>query len=44
MFLVQPTMSDTLALTQAMIARPSVSPVDGGCQELMIARREPLGF
>ena len=37
-------MSDTLDLTKAMIARPSVSPADGGCQELMIGRLEPLGF
>jgi succinyl-diaminopimelate desuccinylase len=37
-------MSDTLDLTKAMIARPSVSPTDGGCQELMIERLEPLGF
>jgi len=37
-------MSDTLDLTRAMIARPSVSPADGGCQELMIERLERLGF
>jgi len=37
-------MSRTLELTQAMIARPSVSPTDGGCQDLMIERLEPLGF
>ena len=37
-------MSDTLDLTQAMITRPSVSPADGGCQDLMIERLEPLGF
>jgi succinyl-diaminopimelate desuccinylase len=37
-------MSDTLDLTKAMIARPSVSPTDGGCQEMMIERLEPLGF
>lgn len=37
-------MSDTLDLTRAMIARPSVSPADGGCQDLMIGRLEPLGF
>jgi succinyl-diaminopimelate desuccinylase len=37
-------MSDTLDLTRAMIARPSVSPADGGCQDLMIERLEPLGF
>jgi succinyl-diaminopimelate desuccinylase len=37
-------MSATLDLTQAMIARPSVSPTDGGCQDMMIERLEPLGF
>jgi succinyl-diaminopimelate desuccinylase len=37
-------MSDTLELTCAMIARPSVSPVDGGCQDLMIERLQRLGF
>ncbi len=37
-------MSNTLALTQELIARPSVSPVDGGCQELMTARLQTLGF
>ena len=37
-------MSDTLALTQEMIRRPSVSPEDGGCQELMIERLEAVGF
>lgn len=37
-------MSDTLELSKAMIARPSVSPTDGGCQDLMIERLEALGF
>jgi len=37
-------MSATLDLTKAMIARPSISPTDGGCQEMMIERLEPLGF
>ncbi len=37
-------MSATLALTKDLIARPSVSPVDGGCQALMIARLEAIGF
>jgi succinyl-diaminopimelate desuccinylase len=37
-------MSATLELTQALMRRPSVSPEDGGCQELMIARLEALGF
>jgi len=37
-------MADTLALTQEMIRRPSVSPEDGGCQELMIERLAAVGF
>ena len=37
-------MSSTLNLTRQLLSRASVSPVDGGCQELLIARLEPLGF
>jgi len=37
-------MSDALALTQALIARPSVSPSDGGCQDLLSERLERIGF
>ena len=37
-------MSETLDLTQALIARPSVSPADGGCQDLMADRRRAAGF
>ena len=37
-------MSATLALTQEFMSRASVSPVDGGCQDLMIARLESIGF
>ncbi len=37
-------MPDTLALTQDLIRRPSVSPEDHGCQELMIGRLEAAGF
>jgi succinyl-diaminopimelate desuccinylase len=37
-------MTDTLDLTMAMMARPSVSPADGGCQDLMIARLQGAGF
>ena len=37
-------MSATLDLTRELISRPSVSPADGGCQELLISRLEPLGF
>jgi len=36
--------SATLALTQEFMSRASVSPVDGGCQDLMIARLESIGF
>jgi succinyl-diaminopimelate desuccinylase len=37
-------MSPTLDLTRQLLSRASVSPIDGGCQELLIARLEPLGF
>jgi succinyl-diaminopimelate desuccinylase len=37
-------MSSTLDLTRQLVSRASVSPADGGCQELLIARLEPLGF
>jgi succinyl-diaminopimelate desuccinylase len=37
-------MSTTLELARALIARPSVTPADGGCQELLAARLRPLGF
>jgi succinyl-diaminopimelate desuccinylase len=37
-------MSHTLQLTQALIARQSVSPADGGCQALMIERLAAAGF
>ncbi len=33
-----------LALAQALIARPSVTPEDGGCQELLTARLRAQGF
>ena len=36
--------SPTLALTEALIERPSVSPEDRGCQALMIGRLAALGF
>ncbi len=36
--------SPTLRLTEELIARASVSPADGGCQELLIARLEAIGF
>lgn len=34
----------TLALARALIARPSVTPEDAGCLELLGARLAPLGF
>lgn len=37
-------MTATLELTQDLIGRASVSPVDGGCQDVMIARLERVGF
>jgi len=37
-------MSDTLTLAHQLISRPSVTPDDAGCQEIMIARLEAIGF
>jgi len=37
-------MSATLALSKALIARPSITPDDQGCQTLLIDRLAPLGF
>jgi succinyl-diaminopimelate desuccinylase len=37
-------MPDTLALTQELIRRNSVTPVDEGCQDLMAGRLAKLGF
>ncbi|MFO1426757.1 MAG: succinyl-diaminopimelate desuccinylase [Steroidobacteraceae bacterium] len=37
-------MSETLALTQDLIARNSVTPVDAGCQEVMARRLAAVGF
>jgi succinyl-diaminopimelate desuccinylase len=34
----------TLSLAEQLIARRSVTPADGGCQELLQARLAPLGF
>jgi succinyl-diaminopimelate desuccinylase len=34
----------TLALARALIARPSVTPDDAGCQALLASRLAPLGF
>ena len=37
-------MSQTLRLVEALIARPSVTPDDGGCQALIAERLRALGF
>lgn len=37
-------MSDALRLAEALIARRSVTPADGGCQELLAARLSAIGF
>jgi succinyl-diaminopimelate desuccinylase len=37
-------MSLTLQLTEQLIARPSVTPDDAGCQALLAERLKPLGF
>ena len=37
-------MSDTLTLTEQLIARASVTPADALCQELIASRLTPLGF
>ena len=37
-------MSPTLELTRTLIERPSVTPDDHGCQRLLAARLQPLGF
>jgi succinyl-diaminopimelate desuccinylase len=37
-------MSDTIELAKQLIAHRSVTPEDAGCQDIMIARLEALGF
>ncbi len=37
-------MNATVRLTEALIARPSVTPVDEGCQALMAERLQAIGF
>ena len=37
-------MSETLELARELIAKPSVTPNDAGCQELLAQRLLPLGF
>ena len=39
-----PTLTPTLELACDLIRRPSVTPVDEGCQELMMRRLDALGF
>ncbi|HEV8313781.1 MAG TPA: succinyl-diaminopimelate desuccinylase, partial [Burkholderiaceae bacterium] len=36
--------SDTLRLTEALIAKRSITPEDGGCQQLLGERLRALGF
>ena len=36
--------SDVRALAEALIARPSVTPDDAGCQDILASRLRPLGF
>lgn len=35
---------NTLALARELISRRSITPDDGGCQELIVTRLKPLGF
>ena len=37
-------MSRTLDLTRELVARPSITPDDAGCQQLIAERLLPLGF
>ncbi|BCX82329.1 succinyl-diaminopimelate desuccinylase [Methylomarinovum caldicuralii] len=37
-------MSETLELAKALIARPSLTPEDAGCMELVVEKLEPSGF
>ena len=37
-------MSPTLELAEELIRCPSLTPLDAGCQEILIRRLEPLGF
>ncbi len=37
-------MTETLALARDLIARRSITPEDGGCQEVIAARLRPFGF
>ena len=37
-------MSNTLRLAEQLIARPSVTPEDGGCMDLIMSHLKPMGF
>ena len=37
-------MTRTLQLTEQLISRPSVTPEDAGCQQIILERLKPLGF
>jgi len=37
-------MSNTLRLAEQLIARPSVTPEDGGCMDLIMSQLVPMGF
>ncbi len=39
-----PKLSPTVELTKELVARPSITPDDAGCQQLLIARLERIGF
>jgi succinyl-diaminopimelate desuccinylase len=39
-----PTATSTLDLAMALIGRRSITPEDAGCQQILAARLEPLGF
>jgi succinyl-diaminopimelate desuccinylase len=41
---VEGAMSDVVELARALISRPSVTPQDAGCQDLVAARLEAVGF
>jgi succinyl-diaminopimelate desuccinylase len=42
--MLPPAMNDTLRLAEALIARPSVTPDDAGCQALLAQRLTAAGF
>ena len=43
-FVTEVAVDPTLELARALIARPSITPDDAGCQKLLAARLAPLGF